>query len=83
MKTVQREPRLTGSVDSSAAAANSPMPSSSADAKLSRKEPQPAEQASFSMRLSMAPPRILMHFISCPPISRMKSTSGINLEAAL
>ncbi|MNW60664.1 hypothetical protein D3C74_386670 [compost metagenome] len=83
MNTVHREPRSTGWTDFRAAEANSSIPSPSAPAKLSRKEPQPAEQASFSSKLSIVPPRILIHFISWPPISRIKSTSGIKRAAAL
>ena len=47
------------------------------------KEPQPEEQASLSMMESTAPLRILKHFMSWPPMSMMKSTSGFKWRAAL
>ena len=47
------------------------------------KEPQPEEQASLSMMESTAPLRILKHFMSWPPMSMMKSTSGLKWRAAL
>ena len=52
-------------------------------AKVSMNEPQPEEQASLSMMLSMAPFRMRKHLMSCPPMSRMKSTSGWKCFAAV
>ena len=52
-------------------------------AKVSIKEPHPEEQASLSMMESTAPLRILKHFMSWPPMSMMKSTSGLKWAAAL
>jgi hypothetical protein len=46
-------------------------------------EPQPAEHASLSRTESITPSFILMHFMSWPPMSRMKSTSGAKNAAAL
>ena len=40
-------------------------------------------RAVLSMMLLMAPSLIFMHFMSCPPMSRMKLTSGRNCLAAL
>ena len=51
-------------------------------AKVSIKEPQPEEHASLSMMESTAPFLILKHFMSCPPMSMMKSTSGLKWAAA-
>ena len=45
-------------------------------------EPQPEEQASLSMMLSMAEFLILKHLMSWPPMSMMKSTSGQKKDAA-
>ena len=81
MKTVQREPRSTGSVALVAAVANSRTSIFMESAKDAIKEPQPAEQASFSMMCSMTPSLTCRHFMSWPPISRMKSTSGTNALA--
>ncbi|MNP11828.1 hypothetical protein D3C76_1040360 [compost metagenome] len=83
MKTVQREPRSRGSLASRALAANSSTFICRDSAKDSRKEPQPDEQASFSMMLSMAPFLIRRHFISWPPMSIIRSTSGRKWRAAL
>ena len=45
-------------------------------AKVEINEPQPDEQASFKKIESIVPFFILKHFMSCPPISIIKSTSG-------
>ena len=46
-------------------------------AKVSINEPQPDEHASLSEMLSMHLLRILKHLMSWPPMSMMKSTSGL------
>ena len=83
MNTVQREPRFTGWGAKRPILAKSAMVYPRALAKVSIKEPQPDEQASLSMMESTAPLRILKHFISWPPMSMMKSTSGLKWAAAL
>ena len=45
------------------------------DAKFSRKEPQPEEQASFKRILVITPFSSQIAFISCPPISRINDAS--------
>ena len=52
-------------------------------ANVSIKDPQPEEQASFSMILLIVPFLIFMYFISWPPISTILVTFGINLLAAV
>ncbi len=42
----------------------------------SMKEPVPALQASFMAASQMRPPSRRMYFASCPPISKMVSTSA-------
>ena len=81
MNTVQRLPRSTGASAVMAAAAKSEMDIFRLPAKASRKEPQPAEQASFNMMCSITPSFTRMHFMSWPPMSRMKSTSGHSSRA--
>ena len=83
MKTVHRLPRLTGASANSARSANSAAVRCMERAKVSMKEPHPEEQASFSMIRSTAPFLILKHLMSCPPMSRMKSTSGRKNFAAV
>ena len=52
-------------------------------AKVCKKLPQPEEQASFRKMLLMSPSSIWKHFISWPPMSMMKSTSGMKYLAAV
>ena len=52
-------------------------------AKVDKNEPQPEEQASFNWMESIIPSLMCMAFISWPPISRIKSTSGLKNLAAL
>ena len=52
-------------------------------AKVSIKDPHPEEQASFNIILFIALFSISKHLISCPPISKIKSTPGLNLLAAI
>ena len=51
-------------------------------AKVSINEPQPEEHASLRNMLSILPFLILKHFISWPPMSMIKSTSGWKKDAA-
>ena len=83
MNTVHREPRSTGLSAKSPSLAKSPISYPRAPAKVCKKEPQPEEQASFKKILSITPSFILKHFMSCPPMSMIKSTSGWNLLAAV
>ena len=77
MNTVQRVPRSTGCFGSTGPASAKACASMSRfSAKVWMKEPQPDEQASFSMMLSITPLLIRRHFMSWPPISMMKFTSG-------
>ena len=82
MNTVHREPRFTGCWARRPILEKSAMLYPRALAKVSTKEPQPEEQASFNRMESTAPLRILKHFISWPPMSMMKSTSGVKWRAA-
>src|SRR5690554_3701788 len=83
INTVHLEPRSTGDLDVIAFDANSPILRSKDSAKVSKKDPHPAEHASFNSMLSITPFLIFRHFISCPPISRIKSTPGQKKSAAL
>ena len=51
-------------------------------AKVSMNEPHPDEQASFSSMRVIAPCLTKIAFMSCPPMSRMKETSGAICRAA-
>ena len=64
MNTVQRVPKSTGARDFTARAANSATPMPSDFAKVSMKEPQPAEQASFSVMPPITPSFTKKHFMS-------------------
>ena len=83
MKTVHLVPRSTGFFENKASCANAFVSRFTDFAYVSRKEPHPAEHASFSIMLYMAPSLIFMHFMSWPPMSSMKSTPGRNSDAAL
>lgn len=76
MKTVQRVPRSTGDEAERAWREKSWTESPRAWAKVSMKEPQPEEQASLSMMASMTPSWTKRLFMSWPPMSRTKVTSG-------
>ena len=76
MNTVQRLPRSTGCSPFTAAAANSCTVMPMESAKFAMKLPHPEEHASFRLMCSMMPPRTCRHFMSWPPMSRMKFTSG-------
>ena len=81
MNTVQRLPRSTGFRAPMASWAKARTSMSMDTAKLSMKEPQPEEHASFSMMCSMTPSRTRRHFMSWPPISRMNWTPGRKARA--
>ena len=74
MNTVQREPKSTGCLEKSPFWENSAISYPIDRAKVSINEPQPEEHASFNIMLSMESFFTLKHLMSCPPISRMKST---------
>ena len=82
IKTVQRDPRSTGYWEKSPRSAKSAISYPIDLAKVSINEPQPEEQASFNMMLSIELLRTLKHLMSCPPMSRIKSTSGSKCRAA-
>ena len=83
MNTVQRVPRSTGCRANKASSANCAAVKPKELAKFSRNEPQPEEQASFSMTLSTVPFFRRMHFMSCPPMSSTQSTCGSKNAAAV
>ena len=82
MNTVQREPRSTGRGAVRAVSANSWTLRPMDWAKVWRKEPHPAEQASLTLMESMASPRIRRYFMSCPPMSMTLVTPGLRWAAA-
>ena len=83
INTVQREPSSTGCLAYRPFSENLLISMPIARAKVWINEPQPDEQASFSIMESIAPFLILKHLMSCPPISIMKSTCGLKCNAAL
>ena len=83
IKTVHLEPKSTGLFAFIASLTNSDISKFKLLANVSINDPQPEEQASFSMILSIEPFFILMYFISCPPISTILVTSGSNCFAAV
>ena len=83
INTVHLEPRSTGALDFSASFAKSSIFILRDFAKLSINEPHPDEHASFNKIESITPFFILKHFISCPPISSIKSTPGKKYSEAL
>ena len=83
INTVHLEPKSTGFCENVPSFAKSSIDIESDFAKVSRNEPQPEEQASLSIILSITPFLICRHFISWPPISSIKSTSGSKYLAAL
>ena len=82
MKTVQRLPRWAGASERKAASAifSTGMPRE--PAKVSRNEPQPEEQASFTTTLVMMPWSSQMAFMSWPPMSSTKVASGTTSRTA-
>ncbi len=83
MNTVHLVPRSTGERDLSAQDTNSSISIPRDSAKFCRKEPQPDEQASFRNICLIVPFSVFRHFMSCPPMSMMNSTSGSIFPAAL
>ena len=83
MNTVQRLPSLAGCFAPKAASAIFSTGMPRVEAKFSRKEPQPDEQASFTTMLVITPLSSQMAFMSWPPISRMKVAFGTYCAVAL
>ena len=83
IKTVQRLPSTAGCFALKARSAISGTGTPMFFAKFSRKDPQPAEQASFTTISVMIPSSSQMAFMSCPPISRIKVASSRYLALAL
>ena len=82
IKTVHRLPSWAGFSESKAVRAIFPTGIWREEAKFSRKEPHPEEQASFSTILVIIPLSSQMAFISCPPMSRIKEASSTYFLAA-
>ena len=76
IKTVQRLPSSAGCLDRKARSAISVVGTPMVLAKFSKKDPQPAEQASLTTISVMIPSSIQMAFMSWPPISRIKVASS-------
>ena len=83
INTVQREPSSAGDFEKIAFLAKSCVLYPKDLANVSKKEPQPDEQASFKTIESIAPSLMWKHLISCPPMSIIKSTSGLKCLAAV
>ena len=83
INTVQRLPSTAGFFEENAVFAISFVGICKEDAKFSRKEPQPEEQASFKRILVITPFSSQIAFISCPPISRIKEASFTYFSEAL
>ena len=77
INTVHLEPKSTGFLARRAFSVNSPTSIPILWAKVSRKLPQPEEHASLSKMELITPSSTFIAFISCPPISTIKSTSGL------
>ena len=80
---MHREPNSAGDFEKIAFFAKSCVLYPKDLANVSKKEPQPDEQASFKTIESIAPSLMWKHLISCPPISIIKSTSGLKCLAAV
>ncbi|GBE36378.1 hypothetical protein BMS3Bbin07_00525 [bacterium BMS3Bbin07] len=84
INTVHLSPSLQGLVDEKAQSANSPlMEILSFSACSSRNEPVPAAHALFISKSTIMPSRRDIYFESCPPISKIVSTSGSIKTAAV
>ena len=83
MNTVQRLPSWAGKSARNAAAAISGASMRRDDAKFSRNDPHPDEQASLTVMLDTTPRSSQMAFMSCPPMSKMKFASGSMAQAAV
>ena len=82
MNTVQRVPKSQGASEKHAMRANSATGCFSDAANASTNEPQPDEHASLISSRLIAWFSTKIAFMSCPPMSRMNETSGLNLRAA-
>ncbi len=83
MNTVHWQPRSAGAVDAAARRENSStIATPKCSACSSRNDPVPAAQILFITKSSMCPSRTWMYFESCPPISKIVSTSGAISTAA-
>ena len=82
INTVQRLPKFAGCRERNAASAIFSAGIPREEAKFSRNEPQPEEQASFSVMLVTMSRSTQMAFMSCPPMSSTKLTSGTYFWAA-
>ena len=78
MNTVHRLPSSAGAWERKAASATRSTGSPRVEAKFSRKDPHPEEQASLSMMLVTTPSFSQMAFMSWPPMSSRKVASGKN-----
>ena len=83
MNTVHLDPKSTGFLALTESFANSSIEIFNDLLNPSINEPHPDEQASFNNILFITPSLIIKAFISCPPISKIKSTLGINDFAPL
>ena len=83
MNTVHWQPRSAGAADAAARRENSSTIATPRwSACSSRNDPVPAAQILFITKSSMRPSRTWMYFESCPPISKIVSTSGAISTAA-
>ena len=82
IKTVHRLPSTAGCREAKAAVSISRVGMPREEAKFSRKDPQPEEQASLTRMLVMMPLSSHMAFMSWPPMSRMKVASSTYFLAA-
>ena len=78
MNTVHRLPSSAGAWERKAASATRSTGIPRVEAKFSRKDPHPEEQASLSMMLVTTPSFSQMAFMSWPPMSSRKVASGKN-----
>ena len=82
MNTVHRLPSMAGCREEKAAFSISLVGMPREEAKFSKKEPQPEEQASLTRMLVMMPLSSHMAFMSWPPMSRIKVASSTYFWAA-
>ena len=82
IKTVQRLPSTAGCWEAKAASSMPLVGMPREEAKFSKKEPQPEEQASLTRMLVIMPLSSHMAFMSWPPMSRMKVASATYFLAA-
>ena len=82
IKTVHRLPKTAGFLELKAASAIFGAGILSEEAKFSRKEPQPEEQASFTTMFVIIPLSSHIAFMSCPPISSINEAFFMYFSAA-